>query len=236
MMINRPLALYPRVLAAMGGDPGREWRIRDLLAADPTLPTKAHLRRVLDWMAKDGVVAARTEYVRGAATTFVRPVPGAAMPEERPEASAKRAGVRLSAIERAPVPQGWKRCSTCRAPKPLDEFARNRKKSDGRDHRCKRCMSIYQHERWADPEIGAELRRRWRERYKQTGPRPPDERQVAARKKWRATPSGRYHLAVHHARCCVKNAKTAAARERAERRLALAEAELARYLARKEAV
>lgn len=36
-----------------------------------------------------------------------------------------------------------KRCGSCKQVKPLDEFALNRKKGDGRDSMCKPCKKVY---------------------------------------------------------------------------------------------
>ena len=240
-MVNRPLALYPRVLAAMGGDPAREWRLRDLLAADPTLPTKAHLRRVLDWMAKDGVIAARTEYVRGTATTFVRPVPGAALPGPEPEASAGRAGVRLSAIELAPVPKGWRRCCTCRAPKPYDakHFAVDKRLSSGLTTECRVCCRI-RHAEWhaenraayharklPDPEYRAKVAARQR-RYAAT------EKGRARRRAYVQTPVGKARQNLDHYRYRLKNCVDPDRMMRLVRKIRELEAYIAEAVARRE--
>lgn len=57
-------------------------------------------------------------------------------------------------------------CSQCRVTKPLDQFSRSARQSDGHQRRCKACFSAYNKARYAaDPErfkLGEAARRRTR--------------------------------------------------------------------------
>lgn len=52
-----------------------------------------------------------------------------------------------------------KRCSRCRNRKPLDQFVKNNKSSDGLNHYCRPCKKIIMREYFATPDGKAALKR-----------------------------------------------------------------------------
>lgn len=73
-----------------------------------------------------------------------------------------------------------KTCTACREPKPLDEFHRNKRSSDGRHSRCKPCaIAAVRASQRKNPEAKRATDRAWR------------ERNPGAWREWRATNAGK---------------------------------------------
>jgi uncharacterized small protein (DUF1192 family) len=77
----------------------------------------------------------------------------------------------ILATDRVPDKKAKKRCSNCKKPKALDDFARNRTRKDGRSAQCLLCVRIARHEHYhegggkavqaayrARPEVRARIR------------------------------------------------------------------------------